>query len=166
MQIPVPSTVAIPTLLSCRSSPPLNKALQIPPRRNPQHELPARIRHHSKLLLPAPVHPTIKELLQLLQRCIQRDDLIPSASSPKLEHRGFHWVAVLHFPFLKERLEMGDTNVAEERALLGGHGEVRVVALETGHEGVGDGVGGVDGESGWWVEVFYCRLWEGQSEYD
>ena len=40
---------------------------------------------------------------------------------------------------------------------------MRVVALEGAEERGGDGVGGVAGEGGGWVEVFYCGLGVGVS---
>lgn len=50
---------------------------------------------------------------------------------------------------------MGDGDVAEEGAGGGGDDcKVGVVAFEGGEEGEGDGVGGVEGQGGWGVEVF------------
>lgn len=54
---------------------------------------------------------------------------------------------------------MGNGEVAKEGTVRGReHGEVCVVAFEGREEGVGDGVTGVDRESGGRVEVFYCCL--------
>lgn len=54
---------------------------------------------------------------------------------------------------------MRDGDVAEEGARVGGDdGQVRVLALKGAEEGDGDGVGGIEGESGGRVDVFYCGL--------
>lgn len=53
------------------------------------------------------------------------------------------------------RFDRGCGNVAEERFGLGVHdGEVRVVALEGGEEGLPEGGGGVGAQGGTGVEVF------------
>lgn len=50
---------------------------------------------------------------------------------------------------------MRNGDVAEKRAGVGRDDcEVGVVALKGGKEGVGDGVGGVEGEGGGRIEVF------------
>lgn len=54
---------------------------------------------------------------------------------------------------------MRDGNVTEQGFVLGGdYGEVGVVALECGNEGMGDGRGRRGGKGWWWVEIFYCCL--------
>lgn len=60
--------------------PSFHKLFQIRLRRNRQHKFPCCIRHHRKVLLLSllAIQPdiTFKELLQLLQRCLHRDNLI------------------------------------------------------------------------------------------
>jgi hypothetical protein len=118
------------------SSPPLDKALQVTPRSHAQDKLPARIRHNRKLLLPTPIHPSTEELFQLLQRCLGRDDFVPSSASLELVHRCLDRIAVLDFAFFEQLLQARDADVAEQRArFLRGDGEVGVVALKAAHQG-------------------------------
>ena len=153
-----------PTLLSPNlRRPPLNKLVQIPPRRHPQHKPPPLISNHGKILpLPGGVGP-LEEPLQLLQRRVHADDLVRRAAlAAEADHGGAHGVVGPHAPGVEQRLQVRDREVAEQGARGGvDDGQVGVVALEGGEEGDGDGVGGGEGEGRGGVEVLDCCLFGG-----
>ena len=62
---------------------------------------------------------------------------------------------------VEQDAQVRDGEVAEEGARVGrDDGEVGVFSFEGDEECLGDGVGGVDGEGGGGVEIFYCGLGE------
>ena len=138
------SPVVKPLHLSTLRRPPPNKLPQILPRRNPQHKPPRGIRHHRKLLLLIARRLALEESLQLLQRRLHGDQRVLAAFAAEAHHRLLDAV-VLGDGFAGELgFDAGRGDVAEER--FGGgveDGEVRVVALEGGEEGLAEGGGGV-----------------------
>ena len=125
--------------------PPPNKLPQILPRRNAQHEPPRRIRHHGEiLLLPAARRFALEESLQLLERRLHGDERILAALTAEAHH-GLLDAVALGDGFAGElRFDRRRGDVAEQ-GFGGGveDGEVRVVALEGGEEGLAEGRGGV-----------------------
>lgn len=141
------------------SRPPLDKLLQITSGGNPQHKPTAIIRNHGELLPLAPRGGALEEGLELLERCVHRDDLVLLALALEPVHCVGDGVLGPHLALVQQRLQVRDGDVAQQGAGLGvDDGQVGVVALEGGEEGEGDGVGGVEGEGGWRLEVFYCGL--------
>lgn len=118
------------------SRPPPHKLFQIPPRRNPQHKLPQRIRDNRKpLLLPAlPIPPNLilEKLLQLLQRRLHRDNPVRAAFAMEALHRRGDGICFVHGAFVEALFEEGDVEVAEEGAGGGDDREVGVVPFVGG----------------------------------
>lgn len=122
--------------------------------RNTEHKPPTEISHDRKVLRRLPIASLHEERLQLLQRCVHRDDLIRVRLPPELDHRRRHWVRILHRPLLYQLAQAWYAQVAQQRAgVLRDDSKVRVVPLERREERIGDRVGGVAGERGGWVEV-------------
>ena len=70
-------------------------------------------------------------------------------------------ILLVHLPCVEELAQARDADVAEQGFVLRvDDGEVGVVALEGGHEGVGDGGVGGGGEGRGWIEIFYVGLEE------
>lgn len=146
--------------------PSLDKLLQILHRRDAQHEPPILVRDDGETLAPAAVRPPApEEGLEVLERRLHGDDLVRAPLALEARHGGRQGVVGLDAAGVELRLQARDGDVAQQGARLGvDDGEVRVVALEGGEEGEGDGVGRVEGEGGGRVEVFYCGLGRGLSE--
>jgi hypothetical protein len=127
--------------------------------RNTEHKPPTQIRHDRKVLRRLPITSLHEERLQLLQRCVHRDDLVCIRLPPELDHSRRHWVRVLHRPLLYQLAQPRNTQVAQQSAgVLRDDRKVRIVSLEGREERIGDGVGGVAGEGGGWVEVLDSGL--------
>lgn len=139
--------------------PPLDELLQVAPRGHAQHEAPVLVRDDGELL-PLPARGgALEEGLELLQRRVHGDDLVLGAPPLEPRHGAADLVARPHLAGVEERLQVRDGDVAQEAAGVGvDDGQVRVVPLEGGLEGEGDGVRGRQGEGGWGLEVFYCGL--------
>ena len=124
--------------------PPPHKLAQILPGRNPQNKPSRRIRHNRKLLLLIPRRFALEESLELLERRLHGDERVLAALAAEAHH-GLLDAVALGDGFAGElRFDRRRGDVAEQ-GFGGGveDGEVRVVALEGGEEGLAEGGGGV-----------------------
>lgn len=87
---------------------PLHKLSQIRLCRNTQHELARNVRNHGEILL-SPLLPvrtslTLKELLQLLQRRLHRDNLVCTLLAVESLHGSRNRVGLLDSALLEQLL--------------------------------------------------------------
>lgn len=137
--IPVINPLALRKPLNLRRPPP-NKFPQILPRRNPQHKPPSRIRHNRKLLLLIAGSLALKERLEFFKRRLHSNESVLAALAAEAHH-GFLDAVILGDGFAGELgFDGGRGDVAEQGFGVGVEdGEVRVVALEGGEEGLAEG---------------------------
>jgi hypothetical protein len=123
----------------------LDEFVQICRRGDAQYKLAACICYDGELLLSASIHSSLEERLELLQRCLSGDDLVAPTATLELVHGLLDRIAVADLAFLEQLLQTRNANVSQQgTVLLGDDGKVGVVALKSGHESPGDGVGRLD----------------------
>lgn len=139
--------------------PPLDKLLEVAPRGDAQDEPPVVVGDDGELLLLPARLGALEEGLELLERGVHADDLVLPAPALEPRHGGADGVLGGHLAAVQLRLQGRDRHVAQQAAGLAvDDRQVRVVALEGGLEGEGDGVRGREGEGCGGLEVFYCGL--------
>lgn len=139
--------------------PPLDKLLQVAPGGDAQDEPPVVVGDDGELLLLALGLRALEEGLELLERRVHRDDPVLPAPALEPRHGGADGVLRGDLAAVQLGLQVRDRHVAQQAAGLAvDDRQVRVVALEGGLEGEGDGVRGREGEGCGRLEVFYCGL--------
>lgn len=101
------------TQLSALRRPPLDKLLQILPRRHTQHKTPTDIGDDRKVLLLPARRGALKERLELLQRRVHGDDLVLAALALEPRHGGRQRIRGLGLATVEQRLQRRDADVAE-----------------------------------------------------
>lgn len=157
-------------LPTCLFGAPLDKLLKILHCGYTQHKSSVGVSDNSKLLRPVAVRGRLlfaastKEDLEFLERRLHGDDLVCAALALESRHCGRQGIRRLDLAGIQLLLQERNGQVAQKRPCIAvDDRQVCVIALKGGEEGDGDGVGRVNREGGWRVDIFNSSLGEAVS---